>query len=433
VPPEGGRATIADRRIREDGKGPDVGAGGNLDLRCAGLVLRIAADGGKSWSFRFRAGGKQTRATIGTYPDIGLTAARTTAAAMRKDVAEGKNPVDQKRAARAVDGAETFGGLADRYLVEHSRRHKRSSAADERNLRKHVLPKWGPRRFDTIKRGDVIALVEGLVTDGKPVLANRVQSLVSGIFTFGMDAALCEANPCHRLKKRGPEKVGRRVLSDAEIRLFWNGIVEPKSKRQRGLGLRLALLTGARIGEVAGICRAELDAIADPTRSAWIIPGTRTKNGRDHLVPLSPLARETVIELMTIIDAREEYLLPTRARHRRGPIQGKALTLLMENFGLRLIADDDAVRTWKAEAPSPHDLRRTVGTRLAELRVPKEIRDRVLNHSASDVGSKHYNLHDYIDEKREAFTRWSLALTAILHGTSATVVPLSARIGRTGQ
>ena len=69
------------------------------DLRCVGLVLRIAEDGGKSWSFRFRTRtGKQTRATIGRYPDVALTAARQRADAMRRAVAEGRNPVEEKRA-----------------------------------------------------------------------------------------------------------------------------------------------------------------------------------------------------------------------------------------------------------------------------------------------------------------------------------------------
>jgi integrase len=86
----------------------------------------------------------------------------------------------------------------------------------------------------------------------------------------------------------------------------------------------------------------------------------------------------------------------------------------MKNFGRRLSGDLPAVRTWRAELPTPHDLRRTVGTRLAELRVPKEVRDGILNHAARDVGSKHYNLHDYADEKREALTRWSRALTEIM-------------------
>jgi hypothetical protein len=93
------------RRLRTDSfvktaKSPAAGRMEISDMRCAGLVLRIAADGGKSWSFRFRTkNGKQTRATIGAYPDIGLTAARSSAIAMRKDVAEGKDPVEQTRRA----------------------------------------------------------------------------------------------------------------------------------------------------------------------------------------------------------------------------------------------------------------------------------------------------------------------------------------------
>ena len=215
------------------------------DLRCVGLVLRIAVDGGKSWSFRFRTQtGKQTRATIGRYPDVALTDARQRADDMRRAVAEGRNPVEEKRAARAPGFVGTFDALAGRYLDEHSRRRKRSSEGDERNLRKHVLPKWAGRAFAEIRRRDVIELVEGLVTDGKPTLANRVQSLISSVFTFAMDADLAEANPCHRLRKRGVERVGRRVLSDEEIRLFWSRIVEPPATRRTGLALRLTLLTG---------------------------------------------------------------------------------------------------------------------------------------------------------------------------------------------
>ena len=410
-------------------KPPAAGRTEIPDASCGGLVFRMTAGGVASWSFRFRdKTGKQTRATIGAYPAVRLKQARAKANALRAVIAAGGNPNQDRRAARA--SGNTFQALADRYLAEHSRRRKRSHAADERNLRKHILPKWRDRLRDSIKRGDVIALVEGLVAAGKPTLANRVQSLVSGIFTFGMDAALCEANPCHRLKKRGVERVGRRVLSDAEIRLFWNGIAEQPKGRQRGLGLRLALLTGARAGEIAGIARAELDGLGDASRSAWIIPGARTKNRRDHLVPLSPLARDIVLELMGL--TREEHLLPTRGRHRSGPLRAKQLWQRMDDWASSLPDDDDAARTWKADAPSPHDLRRSTETRLAALRIPKEIRDRVLNHVSGDVGSKHYNLHDYAEEKREALTRWASVIRSLVTGTPAKVVPLAARVGGHG-
>ena len=340
---------------------------------------------------------------------------------MRRDVANGINPAARKQQDRATAGEKSFGALAKRYLAEHAQRHKRSYKGDERNLRKHVLPRWQKRPYASIKRGDVIELVEGLVTAGTPTLANRVQSLVSTVFTFALDAGLVEFNPCHRLRKRGVENIGRRVLSDAEIKLFWNGIVEPTQRV--GLGLRLALLTGARVGEIAGLDTAELEHLADASRAAWIIPGARTKNKKDHLVPLCPLARETVLEVLAQSGPNPGgYLFPTYSRRRIGPMRGDSLAEAMEGFGRRLDGNDDAIKTWHAEPPSPHDLRRTLGTRLAELRIPKEIRDRVLNHIPADVGSKHYNLHDFADEKREALARWEAALAATLHGTGAAVV-----------
>jgi integrase len=402
-------------------KSPDTGRLEINDLGCTGLAFRVTSNGARSWSFRFRdAGGAQTRATVGRYPTVCLLDARRIADDMRREVGQGGNPVSRKRQDRAGAGGKTFAALAQRYLIEHAERHKRSHGHDRRNLEKHVLPVWAARPYGSIRRADIIELIERLIGAGKPTLANRVQSLISGVFTFALDADLVEANPCHRLKKRGVENVGRRVLSDSEIRLFWSGIVEPERSRRTGLGLRLALLLGARVGEIVGLARCELAHVDDPARAAWTVPAARVKNGRDHLLPLPPLARDTVLELLSLIGPDEQFLFPTRSGRRNGPMRSNSLTQAMDFFSKRVAG----ATTWDAEPPTPHDLRRTLETRLAELRIPKEIRDRVLNHVSSDVGDRHYNLHDYAHEKRDALTRWSAALSAILHGTTADVVPL---------
>ena len=103
------------------------------DMRCAGLALRITPNGVKSWAFRFRdrTTGRPGRATIGQYPAVGLTAARASADAMRRDTANGINPAARKQQDRATAGAKAFGALAERYLIEHARRHKRSYQGDE--------------------------------------------------------------------------------------------------------------------------------------------------------------------------------------------------------------------------------------------------------------------------------------------------------------
>ena len=428
------------RRLLTDGflraeKPPKEGRTEIIDLRCPGLVFRITANGARTWAFRFRdqQSGKQGRAKIGAYPATTLEAARIAATGMRQIVDSGGNPTQDRRAARS--GAGSFGAWAQRYLVEHSRRRKRTHAADERNLRKHILPKWAHRPVAAITRRDVVELVEAVVAAGHDTLANRLQSLISGIFSFTIDAGEPIAHPCFRLRKRGVERVGNRVLTDPELRLFWDGVAATSAVRRTGLGLRLCLVTGARITEAIGLARSELEHIANADHAVWMVPGARTKNKRDHIVPLSPLARETVLELLGMIGPGDEWLFPTRSKRRKGPMRGNSLTQAMNFYANRLAAgncpraDDlsDATRTWLAERPTPHDLRRTLGTRLAELGVAKEIRDRCLNHISGDVGTKHYNRYEFLTEKREALTRWSTVLGSILHSMSATVVPLVPR------
>ena len=173
------RKALTDALVRNIAP-PTTGRIEVADLREAGLSFRVTANGARSWCFRFRdpRTGKTTRATIGRYPDVPLGKARKRADAMRKEVSDGHNPVQRKRHERETAASKTFQALADRYLDEHARRKKRSADADERNLRLHVLPKWKNRPYAEIARRDVIELVEGLVTAGKPTLANRVQALI---------------------------------------------------------------------------------------------------------------------------------------------------------------------------------------------------------------------------------------------------------------
>jgi integrase len=387
------------------------------DLRCAGLSFRITSKGSRTFCFRFRdpVTRASTRATIGIYPDVGLSAARARADAMRAAVADGTNPVVEKRRGRATASQRGFAAVAERFMVEHSRRKKRSADGDDRNLNLHVLPKWKTRQIDDIRRADVIELIEGIVAAGKPVLANRVQSLISSIFSFALDADLLSANPCARLRKRGEETAGTRILSDQEIRLFWRRSLLSPVSRGAGLAMRLQLLTGARPSEAAEIDLRELKALDDAGNASWIIPGERTKNKRPHLIPLSQMALEVVQDGLEIIDEDDEFLFPSPIK-RTAPIDGHALAVAMRRMAESDKLSGPGSKTWKADPPTPHDLRRTFATRLAELGVPKEDRDACLNHTPTDVGSKHYDLYERAKEKRAAVNLWARTVGDILSG-----------------
>jgi integrase len=394
-------------------KPPRAGRIEIADLRQAGLVLRITAKGARTFAFRFRHPHtrKTLRLTIGGYPATGLEAARKRARDMATLVDAGQNPIDIKRAERDHAPKRTFQTLADRYIREYAERRKRARSieGDKLNLAVHILPKWAKRDYRTIRRADIIELVESIIGAGKHATANRVHTLISGIFTFAIDAELLDANPAARLKKRGVEEPRRRILSDDEIVAFWNGIVLAPVSRPVGLALRLALLTAARANEVAGARKGEFQNLDGP-EPQWLIPAERVKNKRDHLLPLSPTAVETVKAIIEQSD--DEFLLPSRLAARAGPMDRHSLSKAMARFAEEL----KEPRTWRREPPTPHDLRRTVATRLAKMGIAKEVRERILNHAGArhDPEAKHYNQFEFLPEKREALNRWAAEVSALI-------------------
>jgi integrase len=382
------------------------------DLRCAGLSFRVTPNGARSWTFRFRdpTTGASSRATIGNFPDVGLADARARANQMRATVAAGNNPIDAKRAKRATANQRSFVTIAERYMTEHSRRKKKSWGDDERNLRLHLLPQWKTRQIDQIRRADVIELVEGLVQNGTHFLANHVHALISSIFSFAVDADLVEANPCARLRKRGIEQASTRVLSDPEIRLFWSNVIFSPVSRAVGLALRLQLLTGTRPGEIVKLHCDELDSLEKPDKASWTLPASRTKNSREHFIPLSIEAVEIIKEARGLNSG--QYLFPSP----RGDaaVASHALAVAMRRLGESQSLNGAASDTWRANLPTPHDLRRTFATRLSELGVPKEDRDACLNHTPQGVGSRHYDRYQRAREKRAAFNLFAQSISTLL-------------------
>jgi integrase len=379
-------------------------------------VIRVTPAAAKTWSFRFRdpRSGVLTRATIGPYPEIALAAARERAIDLRRGVASGINPIEAKRRERELSQSRTFGALAERYLNEHARRFKKSAAADERNLRLHVLPKWAKRRFDEITRADVIELCEGMVAAGTQTNANRVQALISKIFAFGVDAGLLTVNPCQRLAKRGVENRGRRVLTDEEIALFWTRSNRPPVSSRVGLALKIALLTAARAGEVSGMREEEIIDI-DSSRARWEIPAHRSKNGHAHVIPLSALASRLITEAMAARKSPFVFASPTV---KGAPITAHALAVAMQRMGGHFSAEMPGSDSWLAEPPSPHDLRRTVATRLASLAIPSEDVAACLNHVRRDVTGRHYDMYARVIEKRRALDLWAQTIERIISGNS---------------
>jgi integrase len=165
-----------------------------------------------------------------------------------------------------------------------------------------------------------------------------------------------------------------------------------------------------RAGEVAGLARSDITDLDNPEHAAILIPGERSKNARPHLVPLSATARQVIADAL-IMAGDQPYVFPSP---KGGPIDPHAFAVAMRRFAKTLPADSPGSLTWKATPPTPHDLRRTCATRLAEAGVPGEDVAAVLNHVRQDITGRHYDQYQLLREKRAALNLWSAALGEIL-------------------
>jgi integrase len=282
----------------------------------------------------------------------------------------------------------TFADLAALYET-FAKGRKKTWKDDVNKTNKYLIPAWGTLPVRDITRRHVHELLDTLVGKGMTIGVNRVQAVISRLFTVALDRSLVDAHPAARMLKRFQERPSDRVLTDEELRALWAGLdARPGPAAD---AMRLRLLLGQRGGEVMGMRWDELD-LKD---RRWHLPGARTKNGRPHSVPIGPTAFAILERLHA--ERREgdervfEGLTPDREDHRA------------------LSAIHAGAYTWK-------DLRRTVSTRLAARGFAEEVVGRALNHARYTVTAQHYIKHAYSRETRQALEIWDRDLADVVAG-----------------
>jgi integrase len=388
-----------------------------FDATIKGLALRVGPRG-KAWTYHYTSprDGKRARVTLGSYPAASLVTARTRAIEAKGHVEERRDPRDVL-AAEAV-GAMTLAGLIESYLAKHVRPNLRSAAAIERRLDKNVMPVIGAVRVAELHRRDVNRVLDPILARGRQVEAGRVFEDMRAMFRWALARGDLDHNPVEGMRKPNGSAPRERVLSDEEITTLWHGL--PKTLRRSKACqriIKLCLVTAQRVGEVAGMRRDELDLEA----RTWNLPGTRTKNGHAHTVPLSDLALVIIHE--ALIDAGDDAIFVFPAGDESLPPHAVARTIgRTQETSDNHPAGRFGIPRWTA-----HDLRRTALTNFARLGVAPVVAGAVANHlsvTKATITLSVYTRYTYDREKREALELWATRLEAVLAGKGATVVPM---------
>ena len=404
-----------------------------------GFTIRVLTSGGKRWLYVYSFAGKRREMNLGGYPEVSLEEARSRFEEARSKVKSGIDPMAElMEAVEARRAAPTVRELCEEYMERHAKRFKKSWKEDLRILNRDVIPAWGPLKAAAVVKRDVLHLLEAIIDRGSPAMANNSFQVIRKMFNFAVERDILSFSPCNGLKLPSPKLARDRALSEKEIRTFWQNLDDCGMSNELKSSLRLVLVTAQRPGEVVGMHTGE---IAD---GWWNIPGQRAKNGKAHRVPLTRLAMEiidqSIAEAKTALGIAPDepysgFIFPSPHPEKGGPMTGHAMSIAISRNLAWPVTDAKGKPLYSADGKpatenrigidhfTPHDLRRTAATRMAEAGEMDEVIDAILNHAKQGI-IKVYNQYRYDKEKQAALESWARKLESIVTGVKDNVVPM---------
>jgi integrase len=378
-----------------DGEGRGTG---RLVLILKPMPTRVTAE----WMAQQWRKGRRTKSKIGSYPTLSLSDAREI---FKRDFAG----LILKGSSIKVAGDTRPGTVADLFeaYIEHLKISNKSSWPDaEANLNNAADVLGRKRLARDVTSDDVLGVLRPIYERGKRSMADHVRSYIRSAYSWGMKSEhdYRSASP-RRFRLVGnpaadiptePKVVGMRWLKEDEfVRLYrWlecpDAPVHPPYTR----AVRILMLTGQRVEEIASLHVDQWDA------KERIIDWSKTKNGKPHAIPVPPIAAELI---ESIVPNKFGWFFPS-AKDPSQPVSAGTLYSFMwrqrDRGVIPVVTNRDLRRTWK--------------TLAGKAGVPKEIRDRLQNHTLQDVSSKSYDRWNYMPEKRNGMQKWDEFVRVLL-------------------
>jgi integrase len=364
-----------------------------FDDALPGFGLRCRATGVRRYVVQFETGGRTRRVTLGSPEVLGFDQARKAARTILARKALGLDPALEKAEARQA-ARQTLGCLVETYLAD---RRTRVRPTTMRELTRYLTRWWQPLHglpISKVARADIAAHL-----NGPPVAAGQARAALMGFYGWCIKQGLADTNPV--IGTAVPDehvKPRERVLSAAELVAIWNACDGPFAYDTI---VRLLICTAARRQEVGSMAHAELDRAT----GLWTISGDRAKSGRDHVLPLSPMARELIDDWLRRGAWPERLFSP------------KGYTAWA--VGKARLDARCGVEQWRV-----HDIRRSVATHMGDMGITPHVIEAVLGHQTGSKVARTYNKAAYVNDMRLALVMWSDHLQSLIAGTERKIVPM---------
>lgn len=410
-----------------------------MDALVPGFGVRVTDNGTRTFILRTRYPGSKSpsRREIGRCSTMSLSDARETARQWRDLVQRGIDPADQIRRLRLAEAQKrrtTFAAVAEDFIRDKLPSERKGKDV-EREIRRDLLPKWAALAISEITDLHVSALIKAKGRDGK-IGARNLLALIKRFFRwavaqpeYGLKISPCAIIRASDILGEMPRSAAR-ILSDDELFALWRA--SERLPYPVGPIYQMLCLTALRLNEVVDASWNEFNM----RDKIWIIPAERMKGkdsgkkqARAHAVPLTT----------EIID-----LLESLPRFKNGKQSGRYLfstttgrsptwigTKIKDRLDRRMLRTLSAIARTRGENPADvtlphfvnHDIRRTVRSHLSRLKITEEAREAVLAHARPGIKGT-YDMHDYLDEKREALELWAARFRVIVTPRPDNVVKL---------
>ncbi len=336
-----------------------------------GLWLRVLPSGRRSWTFQYAQGSKRRKMAIGQHPGMSLTEARAEVLRLRAMVAQGKDPK------APVDAAPDVATAVAEYLEKEVSQLSANSQKSYRSfLMNYVVDRYGHLNLSQFTDRHLAALLDSIVTSGRPATASAVFRVVRRFLNWAMRTRrYIDTNPTDLVAEPKPPKSRDRVLTAAEIASIQGALGQDEGSAL----VRLLFLTAARLNEVAHMRWEDLNLVD----GLWTIPNT--KNHTTHIVPLS----DPALQILRTMHAGEVSGYVISGSLGLKPYSGFSKLK-------RRIDEASGVTDWRF-----HDIRRTAATIMRRAGIDRDVVKAVLNHKVSDVTAI-YDRYDQLEERKIA-------------------------------
>lgn len=397
---------------------------GQIDIKvknAPALYLRLSP-GAKIWYLRARPPGENNPLAMRMAPygqgDRALTLKQAKAKAQqwKEDIAGGIDPRTETRIAKD----STYGAVIEEFLkrgkTTKGEDWKSATAKGYRSsLTNPRFKKWNDLPVAKVTEANVQEIINKLEAEEKYTAARRTLTYLKTFFGWCRRKKqgyipISQSLPTDGIElEQSGDNARERHLSSDEIKIFWRATERLDYPWKHYY--QLAILTGQRVGNVAGIKRS------DVKDGMW----TQVANKADRplLVPISPMTQAVLDDCPML----GEYFLTTNIE---GPIHQSSKAKKRLDSVIDLVIEEDELSGVFVESWVNHDLRRTLTTQLRSMRIPRIVCSKILNHAEQGVTAKNYDMYEMLDEKIQAMNAWSDYMQELLKGKSKKVVRIKA-------